>query len=138
MPRETSLFERLARPSGSGARAATDSTSKMVQSILRHLRRMLNTRQGFAPAQPDYGIPDPLEVMHNHADAIQRIQKAIKACVEKYEPRLANVGISRIESDEDVLTLRFRITGQVVTAKDRVPVLFDTQIDPSGRIRVKE
>ena len=133
-----SLFDRLNRPKGGAARTASDGTPGQIRSILKHLQRMLNSRVGHAPAQMDYGIPDPGEVAHNYSDAINQIQKSIKACVEKYEPRLTAVNVMHVVATDDILTLRFQITGQVANTKERIPVLFDTLVDPSGRIKLKD
>jgi len=133
-----SLLDRLASPKRGASAGGTGAGSSQVRSILRHLQKLLNSRQGHAPAQMDYGIPDPGEVAHNYSDAIGQIQKSIKACVEKYEPRLTAVNVTHVVADNDVLTLRFQITGQVANTKERIPVLFDTLIDPSGRIKLKD
>lgn len=139
MAEESSLLERLARARKGKLGPETQvriAGRQGLGSILRHLERLLNSREGSAPAQLDYGIPDPQEVMHNHSDALQVIRKAIKASIEKYEPRLTNVSVTQVSS-EDVLALRFQITAQLAGGKERVPVLFDTVVDATGRIRIK-
>ena len=134
---ERTLLERLAKPRTLAVRTLSENTTELTRSVLRHLQRMLNARQGHAPAQMDYGIPDPSEVVHSTSNAIGDMQRAIKACIEKYEPRLRSVNVMHVESENDVLSLRFQITAQLSTSKERLPVCFDTLVDASGRIKIK-
>ena len=135
MARETSLLGRLSRPVGGPVKTG-DPRAAAVRNVLDHLRRLLNSRQGHAAAQMGYGIPDPSEVLHAYNDAISTMAKAIKASIEKYEPRLTDVQVRHIANPDDVMTLRYQILGQLAKTKERVPVVFDTQVDPSGRIKV--
>jgi type VI secretion system protein len=114
------------------------NVTEIVRSVVNHLRKMLNTKQNHAPAHMDYGIPDPSDVAHSLPDAIGTMQKCIRQCIEKYEPRLTNVNVIHVESELDILTLRFQITAQLVHSKERVPIVFDTLVDSSGRIKVKD
>ncbi len=138
MSRERSLLERLAHPKSGATRTLTLNSQEMVRSVVDHLRKMLNTKQNHAPAHMDYGIPDPSDVAHAFPDAIGTMQKSIRACIEKYEPRLTAVNVVHVQSEQDVLTLRFQITAQLANTKERVPVCFDTLVDASGRIKVKD
>ena len=134
---ERTLLERLAKPRQYALRTMSENTPELVKSILLHLQKLLNTRQGNAPAQMDFGIPDPSEVAHALPEAVATMQNAIKGCIEKYEPRLKAVQVTHVVSEDDVLTIRFQISAQAATSKDRVPICFDTLVDSSGRIKVK-
>jgi type VI secretion system protein len=136
MARETSLFDRLSRPAGSGLPSVGEAKAGAVQAVLENLQRLLNSRQGHAAAQMGYGIPDPSEVLHQYSDAITQMAKSIKASIEKYEPRLTAVQVRHVANPDDILTLRYQIVGQLAKSKERVPVVFDTHVDPCGRIRV--
>jgi type VI secretion system protein len=135
MARETSLFDRLSRPGG-GVPGGRDPKAGAVRIVLDNLQKLLNSRQGHAAAQMGYGIPDPSEVLHSYNDAISAMAKAIKASIEKYEPRLTAVQVRHVANPDDILVLRYQIVGQLAKSKERVPVVFDTHVDPSGRIRV--
>jgi type VI secretion system protein len=135
MARETRLFERLSRPAGSSLPPGGGKEGA-VRTVLENLQRLLNSRQGHAAAQMGYGIPDPSEVMHSYTDSLVQMGKAIKASIEKYEPRLTGVQVRHVSNPDDVLILRYQIVGQLAKTKERVPVVFDTHVDPSGRIRV--
>ncbi|HZN60899.1 MAG TPA: type VI secretion system baseplate subunit TssE [Planctomycetota bacterium] len=136
MARETSLFDRLSRPAGSSPPSSSDAKAGTVRAVLENLQRLLNSRQGHAAAQMGYGIPDPSEVLHAYTDAISAMAKAIKASIDKYEPRLTGVQVRHVANPDDILVLRYQIVGQLAKAKERIPVVFDTHVDPSGRIRV--
>lgn len=134
---ERTLLERLSKPTKLGARTLSENTGELVRSILRNLVKLLNSRMGHAPAQMDYGIPEPSEVAHAFPDALGTMQRSIRTSIEKYEPRLTGVNVMHVESEEDQFTLRFQITGQLATSKERVPVCFDTLVDSTGRIKLK-
>lgn len=134
---ERTLLERLGKPRTRGVRTLSENTNELAKSIMRHLTMMLNSRIGHAAAQMDYGIPEPSEVAHAFPDALGQMQRAIRTCIEKYEPRLGSVNVMHVESEEDQFTLRFQITAQLLTSKERMPVCFDTLVDSAGRIRVK-
>jgi type VI secretion system protein len=134
---EKSLLERLAKPKGSAARTLSENTGELVRSVLRHLQKLLNSRREHAPAQMDYGIPDSTEVVHNFPESIAEMQRAIRESIEKYEPRLSAVNVVHVEGQDDQFTLRFQITAQLSTPKDRPHVCFDTLVDSAGRVQVR-
>ena len=137
MARDWTLLERLGSKKRPGDTTISSRTvNDQVRSILHHLQRLLNARQGHAAAQMGYGIPDPSEVLHGYGDAIGGMARAIKTSVEKYETRLTAVQVRHVAAPDEILTLRFQITGQLAKSKDRVPVVFDTHVDHSGRIKV--
>ena len=85
-----------------------------LDSIIEHLRGLLNTRQGEAPAVPDFGVVDFTDLVHNFPEAIQTLQRCIRTTILQYEPRLKNVclllpagglvdgGLDRREIDGDI------------------------------------
>ena len=136
MPRERSLLERFKEPEAESARTIRENTSRLAESVVANLRRLLNARHGIAPIQADYGIPDLCDVIHNFPDAITGMRKAIKATIEKYEPRLRRVQVKHVDSD-DALALRFEITAELVTEEEKASVWIETRIDGSGAVEVR-
>ena len=134
---ERTLFERLSKPRTQGVRTVSENTTALSKSIMKTLQNMLNSRVGHAPAQMDYGITEPSEVTHTYPNGIGDMQKSIRFCLEKYEPRLTSVNIMHVESEDNDFALRFQITAQLATSKDRIPVCFDTLVNASGNIQVK-
>ncbi len=134
---ERTLFERLSKPRTQGVRTVSENTTALGKSIMKTLQNMLNSRIEHAPAQMDYGIPEPSEVTYSYPEGLGKMQRAIRTCLEKYEPRLASVNVMHVESEEDKFSLRFQITAQLATSKERIPICFDTLIDSTGNIQVK-
>lgn len=134
---ERTLFERLSKPRTQGLRTVSENYSAISKSIMHTLQNLLNSRIGHAPAQMDYGIPEPSEVTRSYPTGLGDMQRAVRACLEKYEPRLTSINVMHVESEEDDLALRFQITAQLATSKERIPVCFDTLVNASGKIQVK-
>jgi type VI secretion system protein len=137
MARERNLLDRLRDPEPESSRTIHQDTRRLSQSVLENLRRLLNSRQGIVSTQPDYGIPDLVDVIHNFPDAIHGMRKAIKATIEKYEPRLRRVNVKHVESPDDPLALRYEITAELVTDEEKASVWIQTRIDGSGEVEVK-
>ena len=97
---------------------------------------MLNTRHGQVLLHGDYGIPDMNDLLHSFPDSIQEMQQAIRTTIEKFEPRLKVINIRFIESEEDILTLRFEIKARLITAKEKAALQFETMVDSSGEVQV--
>jgi type VI secretion system protein len=137
MPRERSLLERLREPEPESARTIHENTSRLAESVMANLRRLLNSRHGVTPTQADYGIPDMCDVLHDFPDAIAGMRKAIKASIEKYEPRLRKVNVKPVDTPDDPQALRFEITAELVTEEEKASVWIETRIDGSGQVQVK-
>ncbi|MEZ4390548.1 MAG: type VI secretion system baseplate subunit TssE [Polyangiales bacterium] len=107
-----------------------------VESIVAHLRDLLNTRQGEAITVPEFGVIDFTDLVHNFPDAIQLLQRSIRATILQFEPRLKNVVVQHVR-DEDVLILKFQISAQVSTRQGRGAVRFETQLRAGGHVTVR-
>lgn len=136
MMRERTLLERLADPRPDHPLTIAENTQQLADSILRHLRKMLNTRQGHVLTQPEYGMPDVTEFIQSLPDMVDAVQRGIRNSIEKFEPRLRNVTVTYAPSD-DRMNVRFEITGELVTEKEEASVWFETAVSPSGHIEVK-
>jgi type VI secretion system protein len=137
MYRTASLLERLdAAASGQGARTVQEDRSAAVRSIVRNLQRMLNSRQGNAPAQMDLGIPSPHELMQGYPATLEQTIKVIRTCIMRYEPRLSAVVVSHVPSDQAAAAISFRITAQLAGDGAREQLSLQTAISANGRIRL--
>ena len=100
---ERSLLERIAQPDPPGARSLRADPGKVADSVLRHLRDLLNLRRGSIPARPDCGMPDfndlvtrfpvaidilAAEVRRQIAASISRWRR-ISACMAAYSAAFA-------------------------------------------------
>src|SRR5262245_52333266 len=102
-------------------------------SILEHLRVLLNTRRGEAPTVPDYGVPDITDLVHTLPTGVAGLTRALRDTILTYEPRLKNVNVRHLES-EDPLVLRFEITARVV--EDNRVLKVQTRVRAGGKIDV--
>jgi type VI secretion system protein len=84
-----------------------------IMSIMDHLNRLFNTREGSLPHLKDYGLPDISEIYRKMPHGIEELQKAIKRTVEKYEPRLVKVKVTPRETDPTDFRLVFILSGEL-------------------------
>jgi type VI secretion system protein len=129
-------IERAADPSSAERRTFRDDD--IEASVIRHLRVMLNTRQGSCLTCPDYGVIELNELVHDFPDAIGMMQRAIKNTIGQFEPRMKNVQVRHIKNDAThQLILEFEITGQIQLPDGRrQAVRFETAVDGSGNATV--
>jgi type VI secretion system protein len=84
-----------------------------ITSIMDHLNRLFNSREGSLPHLKDYGLPDISEIYRKMPHGIEELQKAIKRTVEKYEPRLRKVKVTPRETDPKDFRLVFILSGEL-------------------------
>ena len=135
MPDER-LLERIQRiETNPDERVERDLTRK-INSIISHLQRMLNTRQGSVPIGDDYGIPD---ITSSHGEGLtemtQRIERTLQQAITKYEPRLEKVRVKLLSQKDDVLSLRFKLEA-VLTTENATPVVLETVVSSEGKVNV--
>lgn len=134
--REERLLERIRSFERDPARRGRTDYGRLVDSVLTHLRQILNTRQGSAPIAPDYGVPDFLDFLQTYPDSVREIERSIRTAIQTYEPRLQGVRVAFIPQEDDALALRFQITAHISGA-DGERVRFETVVDTDGKISVK-
>lgn len=133
---EERLLERIGNLEAiPGERTDTEIT-RAINSVIRHLQSMLNTRQGGVPIAEDYGVPD---LTNYPGDNLLETGKSIAATIQdflsKYEPRLDSIHIDFQTQDEDVLALRFRLEGKLLRG-NKTPIVLETLVDSTGKISV--
>jgi type VI secretion system protein len=107
-----------------------------IQSILGNLRALLNTREGDSPAVPEFGIVDLSDLVHNFPNASQYMQRSIRDTIGLFEPRLTNVRVRSIPS-EDPLKLVFEVSARLTNDRKRGLVRVRTEVLPNGRVQVQ-
>jgi type VI secretion system protein len=136
------LLERLIRR---GASASLDRRSPEAfgeKSVRRHLSRLLNTRLGAVPANGWYGMPN----LHNVAGSAvpgktSEIVGDMLEQITRFEPRLLNPTLVEEREEREVLTLKFRLSGQIeigtLRAKAWRDAFFIIRIKSSGKVTVE-
>jgi type VI secretion system protein len=137
MSRERGILERLADRKPDVSRTTRQDEAQLLSSVLAHVGKMLNTRRGNAPVAPDYGIPDIVDMVHSFPDSIRIMEQAIRATIEKYEPRLSSVRVKHAELEDEIFSLHFEVTAVLVPSGSKKPVRFETKVDNNGEVSVR-
>jgi type VI secretion system protein len=103
-----------------------------IESVVEHLRVLLNMRTGSSVTVPSMGVPDFTDLVHDFPGSGMTLTKAIRATILAYEPRLRNVLVRHLPSDLP-LVVRFEISAQLA---DDTAIRFQTEFAPGGRIDV--
>lgn len=133
---EERLLERIRSWEREPLRRERGDQGRLVDSILAHLRCILNTRQGGVPIAADYGVPDFLDFLQSYPDSVREIEQTIRQAIQLYEPRLCGVRVEFLPQEDDVLALRFQILGQVRDGRG-ARARFETVLDSDGKILVR-
>ena len=132
---EERLLERLRSVEREPLLRGGDNRRRCLDSVLAHLQRILNTRQGNVPIAPDYGVPDLIDFLQSYPDSVREIEQSITNAIDRFEPRLSRTTVTHLPDEGDTLTLRFRIVAALDTDAGR-QVLFETVVGTDGRLRV--
>lgn len=107
----------------------------LLKSVLDNLRHVLNSRRDMANACPDYGLPDPEDLIQTMPEITNTVCEMIRATIAKFEPRLAEVVVTKAKSP-DPLTAAFSISARLIVENGYRTVKFDTELAASGRVDV--
>jgi type VI secretion system protein len=106
-----------------------------VQSVLEHLKVLLNTCVGDSLTAPDFGLMDFSDIVHELPQGIHTIQQSIRNVIMKFEPRLKNVSVRYIP-DEEPLILRFEVVARL-NDPSRSVVRLRTKMSSGGTFQVE-
>ncbi len=110
--------------------------TRQINSIISHLSKLLNTRQGSVSIAPDFGVPDITNLPgENILETKQKVEAVIQGVVQKYEPRLKNVKMFMQQEEKAEFSLKFRLEANL-TEKEDVPVIFETVVSTEGKISI--
>jgi type VI secretion system protein len=120
----------LSRITGESTRGVDD-----IELIVGNLQALLNTRLGDAVSAEGFGVVDLVDIIHDFPAAAQIMQRSIRATIAKYEPRLRNVSVRTVPS-EDLLMLTFEISGRLIDDRRRGVVRLRSEMTHGGRVTV--
>lgn len=135
----TRLLERLnGSASKSSARRRRDE-QQVRESVSAHVRKLLNTRRGNVPIDPSFGMPD-VSRGGNSGDGHARdeIDNAIRALIERYEPRLSDVQVASNGLSKQGFGIGIEVKGTVTHGNRTLSVRVVGTILPDGRFAVDE
>ena len=118
--------------------SATEDLDALMDSVRDHLGRLLNARHGMSEAMPDYGLPAMTDLTIGSGDYVQRVQEAVRVAIEKYEPRLRRVRVTRADDEDSAHRLVFRVDAVLMSQTGEHRVCYETQVASSGRFDVSE
>lgn len=138
------LSERLTYTVTPRLIAGLTADSLARKSIIDHLTRLLNTRQGSAPIDANYGLSDMSNIAGSFAfGTTEAICAEVALQISQYEPRFLEPRITASNSTEErqVITLRFDITGKIAGSRGQMTgesLSLLMRIDSSGRVHLQE
>ncbi|GAB6097176.1 hypothetical protein JCM14469_34300 [Desulfatiferula olefinivorans] len=134
--REKRLFERLRTGSIGPGKHDAERTGDRIASVIDHLKKLLNARQGTTLMDPGFGMPDITDLRATFPDSVRDIERTLSLTIEQYEPRLARVEVRFIEQDER-MTLYFHIRALLRSDGTSRPIHLESALSPSGRMIVR-
>jgi type VI secretion system protein len=129
------LFDRI-RSNTFPTRDSEDTSRLAVDSVVAHLRQLLNTQQGTTLMDPLYGMPEFADLRAGVPDSVTDIERLITEVIQTYEPRLKNAKVEYMYQD-DQLILYFQIRGVLDTKKGELPVYLESIVDTCGKMEIK-
>jgi len=137
--REERLLERLSSLEREPLRREGLDRARLIDSIVRHLAAILNTRQGSAPVAAGFGMPDFQEVLQGYPQSVRELETGIRDSIERYEPRLQSVQVVFLPQNEDPLKLHFQVNALLrgTVGGDAARVRMETVVGTGGRFSVR-
>jgi type VI secretion system protein len=132
------LTERIRSWNAEPYQRERQDPKRMIDSIIQHLERILNTRRGSAQISEDFGIPDFTDYRTAFPDAHRDLERAIRLTIQKYEPRLRTVRVKFILQEEEMLSVSFQIIARLAVDEAKDPVVFESTLDSDGKIRIRK
>lgn len=137
------LRERLLYATNPRLMAGQSPDNLGRKSIMDNLTRLLNTRRGTAPIDPNYGLSDLSNIAGSFAvGTTEAICAEVVIQIEQYEPRLTQpkVTMDKSKNEREVISLRFevsaRLTDNLGKASDE-SLLLTMKINSHGYVSIK-
>jgi type VI secretion system protein ImpF len=131
------------------ALSTVEAAALLRRSVRRDIEALLNARRRWrswpdgyrelAVSPVGYGLTDFAAGVFNDPAQRDRLRAGIEQMIRQFEPRLAQVRVILIDSDNTQdATLRLRIEALLRIEPAPEPIVFDTLVDPAtAEVRVK-
>ncbi|GEK47874.1 type VI secretion system baseplate subunit TssE [Halomonas pacifica] len=116
------LFERLTAPPDA---PSADSTLETVESVKRHLVDLLNSHPGHSESAPELGLLDFNDATIGVLDLELNVQRAIRQCIERFEPRIRRAEVESLPNSGAPLQLRFQVHATLDLGADQAEATID-------------
>ncbi|MBD3240195.1 MAG: type VI secretion system baseplate subunit TssE [Chitinivibrionales bacterium] len=108
------LYESLTGRFADGTPVESVSAEqRRIRSIIDHLARLFNTRDGSLGHLPGYGLPDMSAINRGTLEGIESLRAAVARTVERYEPRLTEVKVLHADNNTHDGRLVFVLTARI-------------------------
>ncbi|WP_213307589.1 type VI secretion system baseplate subunit TssE [Paraburkholderia sacchari] len=135
--RERRLLERIASWEAGEERTNQTQVDVLVRSVMQHLTRLLNTRQGSVQIDPLFGVPDFTNLAGTTAmGSTREIEEEIRRMVMRYEPRIKSPRVTLNREETDVLSIRFALEGALEVDDREIPFRISTTVGANGRVSI--
>lgn len=136
---EFRLLERLARWESGTARSNAARASLLIDSVIAHLRCILNTRQGSVPLDARFGVPDFTNLAGGlSSGSVRDIEVSIREVITRYEPRLRSPQVVLHADANDPMSLRFDVDGRLDVDGQDIPLHLSTIVGSNGKVSVPD
>jgi type VI secretion system protein len=135
--RERRLLERISGWEQGLPRTNRTSADLLLRSVMDHLSRILNTRQGSVQLDPNFGVPDFTNMAGGlEGGSISDIEREIQRVVSQYEKRIGNPKVKAERDGSDPMLIAFSLEGTLATDDRDIPLNISTRVNSSGRVSV--
>src|SRR5690606_32318812 len=136
---ERRLLERLTILGAERDLGQTTRAEILIASILEHLQRILNTRQGSVPIDPEFGVPDFTNLAGTFSTGTtEEIMQDMSRMIQRYEPRLRQPQISFASTQDEVLPPAFSMPGTARVADREIPIRLTSHVSSNGKISLRK
>jgi type VI secretion system protein len=113
------------------------SRDDVREEVRAHLLKMCSIRRGALLLAPEYGLDDPSYLFHSFPGGLDEWLGQLGQAVRRYEPRLTDVRVTSLPTEELDFTLRFEVTGTLALRGRTDPAQFTASVDPMQRWSVR-
>lgn len=110
---------------------------RQIDSIVEHLQKVLNSKQGTTLMDEAFGMPDFTDIAPLFPASVREIEKIIERTIERYEPRLLGVHVDFLMQDEQNLSLCFNIKAVMKQGSEQTRVQLESAIDTNGKTVIR-
>ena len=132
------LLERVRQWQDNPGTRVRNHAGTRVNSVVKHLQLLLNSRVGTTLMDGQFGLPDLSDLKLTYPDSLHDMEKTISQTIETYEPRLSQVDVNFVFQDDRTLNLFFRIEATLLTGEEGTDIVLESSVDTFGKMTVRK